>query len=101
MKTKYLSLLLCGAFAVSAQAADESTVSKADVLGRHVSSVRNTPKAYVKDVKKTSNQKTTSMQTRTLAKSGKTWEVDRIPVEASFEVSNGSKSYKINKKDYT
>lgn len=101
MKTKYLSLLLCGAFAVSAQAVDESTVSKADVLGRHVSSVRNTPKAYVKDVKKTSNQKTTSMKIRTLAKSGKTWEVDRIPVEASFEVSNGSKSYKINKKDYT
>ena len=57
MKTKYLSLLLCGAFAVSAQATGESTVSKTDVLGRHVSSVRNTPKAYVKDVKKQMNQK--------------------------------------------
>ena len=99
MKTKYLTLLFCGAFAVGAQAAGESAVSKTDVLGRHVSSVRNTPKAYIKDVKKSSNSKTDLIKTRTLAK--KSWEVDRIPVEASFEVSNGNKSYKINKKDYS
>ncbi|MBR4784786.1 MAG: hypothetical protein IK012_05970 [Fibrobacter sp.] len=55
MKKKYSTLLLCAAFAVGAQAAEET--AKADVLGRHISSVRNTPKAYVKDVKKQVSQK--------------------------------------------
>jgi len=50
MKKKYTSLLLCAAFAVGAQAADEAASAKVDVLGRHVSNVRNMPKAYVKDV---------------------------------------------------
>lgn len=55
MKKKYSTLLLCAAFAVGAQAAEET--AKADVLGRHISNMRNTPKAYVKDVKKQISQK--------------------------------------------
>ncbi|MBQ2561565.1 MAG: hypothetical protein II565_13445 [Fibrobacter sp.] len=55
MNKKYSTLFLCAAFAMSAQAAEET--AKADVLGRHISNMRNTPKAYVKDVKKQVSQK--------------------------------------------
>lgn len=68
MKTKYSTLFLSCAFALSAQAADESVavsssrlnVSKAktDVLGRHNSKVLNTPKAYVRTEKAKSLMKT-------------------------------------------
>ena len=86
MKKKYLSLLLCGAFAVSAQAAGESAGSKTDVLGRHVSSVRNTPKAYVKDVKKQGGQKSDLVKSKALMKR---WDEDEnkkaFKTWASFE----------------
>ena len=54
MNKKYSTLFLCAAFALGAQAAEET--AKADVLGRHISNMRNTPKAYVKDVKKQVSQ---------------------------------------------
>lgn len=67
MNKKYSTLFLCAAFAVGAQAAEGT--AKADVLGRHISSVGNTPKAYVKDVKKNVNsQKTDPSKPRSLAK---------------------------------
>lgn len=61
MMIKNSALFLCCAFALSAATAEESVAvssaqlniskAKTDVLGRHNSKVRNTPKAFVKDIK--------------------------------------------------
>jgi len=56
MNGKIMSLLVCGACAMSAQAAAENASAKVDVLGRHISDMRNMPDAYVKNVKKQANQ---------------------------------------------
>ena len=56
MKGKVMSLLVCGACVMSAQAAVENASAKVDVLGRHVSDMHNVPDAYVKNVKKQTNQ---------------------------------------------
>ena len=100
MKTKYLSLLLCGAFAVSAQATGESTVSKTDVLGRHVSSVRNTPKAYVKDVKKQMNQKSDVDKPKTLARViYHPYDVSIRTTYGAFEHRNGRRWYALDNQE--
>jgi len=56
MNGKIMSLLVCGACAMSAQAAAENASAKVDVLGRHISDMRNMPDAYVKNVKKQANR---------------------------------------------
>ena len=100
MRKKYSSLFLCCAFALSAQAAEQSASMKADVLGRHVTSTRNVPKAYIKDVKKSVNQKSDMVKTKSLAK------VASYPSEAGiaktygiFEHRNGKRWYSLNNKN--
>ena len=55
MNKKCSTMFLCCAIALGAQAADGT--AKTDVLGRHVSSTQKVPKAYLKDIKKTTEQK--------------------------------------------
>lgn len=90
-------LVVCGALAMSAHAADQDATMKADVLGRHVTSTRNIPKAYIKDVKKSVNQKSDMVKTKSLAK------VANYPSEAGiaktygiFEHRNGKRWYALN-----
>ena len=97
MKIKYSTLFLSCAFALSAQAAEQSASPKADVLGRHVSSTRNVPKAYIKEVKKQVNQKSDVVKSKSLAK------VANYPSEASirktygaFEHRNGHRWYALD-----
>ena len=99
MKIKYSTLFLSCAFALSAQAAEQSASPKADVLGRHVSSTRNVPKAYIKEVKKQVNQKSDVVKSKSLAK------VANYPSEASirktygaFEHRNGQRWYALNER---
>ena len=94
MNKKYSTLFLCAAFALGAQAAEEA--AKADVLGRHVSSVRNTPKAYVKDVKKQADQKVgLKGKKKVLARvDGYTYPTDENNI--SFETRRGSFSAIMN-----
>ncbi len=93
-------LVVCGALAMSAQAAEQDATMKADVLGRHVTSTRNIPKAYIKDVKKSVNQKSDMVKTKSLAK------VASYPSEAEiaktygiFEHRNGKRWYSLNNKN--
>ena len=94
MNKKYSTLFLCAAFALGAQAAEET--AKADVLGRHISNMRNTPKAYVKDVKKQADQKVgLKGEKKALARvSGYTYPSDEDNI--SFETRRGTFSAIMN-----
>ena len=94
MRKKYSSLFLCCAFALSAQAAEQSASMKADVLGRHVTSTRNVPKAYIKDVKKSVDQKSDVVKTKSLAK------VANYPSEASIRKTYGAFEYRNGRRWY-
>lgn len=81
-------LVVCGALAMSAHAADQDvavssaklkiTNAKTDVLGRHNSKVRNTPKAYVSTEKAKSLMKT-----------------DVFPNEETMETRKGAFEYRV------
>ena len=106
MNKKYSTLFLCAAFALGAQAAEET--AKADVLGRHISNMRNTPKAYVKDVKKqvSQNQKDAGLKEKKVLarKSNYTYpsgEVNIATTQATFTaIANNwgqvTKTYTLN-----
>ena len=85
-------LVVCGALAMSAHAADQDATMKADVLGRHVTSTRNIPKAYIKDVKKSVNQKSDMVKTKSLAK------VASYPDEQSMAKNFGVFEFRSNDK---
>ena len=93
MKIKYSMLCLCCTLALGAQAANESTVAKTDVLGRHVSSTRNVPKAYIKEVKKHANQKNDVTKPKSLKKPGDYpyYEEPMTSTEGSFEYTRNDK----------
>ena len=97
MRKTYSSVFLCCAFALSVQAAEQSASMKADVLGRHVTSTRNVPKAYIKNVKKQANQKSDVVKTRSLTKvANYPYEVSIRKTYGAFEHRNGHRWYALD-----
>lgn len=99
MKTKYSTLCLCCTLALGAQAANESAVSKTDVLGRHVSFTRNVPKAYIKEVKKQANQKSDVTKVKSLMKPSDYpyYEEPMARTEGSFEYTRNERGAMVEK----
>ena len=97
MRKTYSSVFLCCAFALSVQAAEQSASMKADVLGRHVTSTRNVPKAYIKDVEKQVNQKSDVAKTKSLTKvANYPYEVSIRKTYGAFEYRNGRRWYALD-----
>ena len=88
-------LFFCCVLALGAQAAEQSKTMKTDVLGRHVSSMSNVPKAYIKDVKKSADRKSGVAKTKSLAK------VANYPTEVSIRTTYGIFEYRNGLKSYT
>ena len=101
-----MSLLVCGACAMSAQAAAENTSAKVDVLGRHISDMRKMPDAYVKNVAKQANRdaelnKESPKKPKSLARSSSypypgENHVQPVSGEYSYRAFSGSKKYILN-----
>ena len=95
MNGKIMSLLVCGACAMSAQAAAENASTKVDVLGRHVSEMRNVPDAYVKNIKKQVNQDTDlRKESPKKPKSLARWASYPYPSEVDIQANSGEFRYK-------